>query len=229
MLKSKPIVSFTLFGFNLKYYVGAVENARSIQTLMPEWEMRVYYRSDYILPEYINILAELNVKLINLVDVSLGSVDTAHCPFFWRFLSFLEDTPSIVRDLDSRISYREIQYINNWLNSKKDYFIIRDHPWHSPVPSGLFGIRRKIKAFEDHFVSFINSNELVWGTDQTVLQFYMNDISKEDIYYCGYDYRDNYIPRDDKNFFIGMQIDEHNNPLEPSAIQALNYLKDLNI
>ena len=229
MLKSKPIVSFTLFGSNLKYYVGAVENARSIQTLMPEWEMRIYYRSDNILPEYINILAELNVKLINLIDISLGNVDTAHCPFFWRFLSFLEDTPSIVRDLDSRISHREIQYINSWLNSKKDYFIIRDHPWHSPVPSGLFGIRRKIKAFENHFVSFINSNELVWGTDQTVLQLYINDINKEDIYYCGYDHRDNYIPRDDTNFFIGMQIDEHNNPLVPSAIQALNYLKDLNI
>ena len=71
--------------------------------------------------------------------------------YFWRFLSFFEDTPSIVRDLDSRFSLREVNYINNWVTSGRDYFIIRDHPWHSPVPSGLFGIKRKIDFFEIHF------------------------------------------------------------------------------
>ena len=54
-------------------------------------------------------------------------------------------------------------------------------------------------------------------------------LNKENIFYCGYDDHLNYIPRDDKNFFIGMQIDENDKPLVPSAIQALNYLKDLNL
>lgn len=225
----KPIVSFTLFGNNPKYYVGAIKNTSDIKRLLPEWETRIYYRSDYVLTEYLEILADLGANLIDLIDVKIGGLDSNVCPYFWRFLSFLDDAPSIVRDLDSRFSDREVQYINNWLNTDNDYFIIRDHPWHSPVPSGLFGIKRKIESFETHFNDFIKNNELVWGTDQTILQFYMENIGKENIFYCGYDIQENYIPRDDKNFFIGMQIDEHDNPLEPGAIQALNYLKDINL
>lgn len=225
----KPIVSFTLFGNNLKYYVGAVKNTLDIKNLLPEWETRIYYRSDNVLTEYIDILTNLGVNLIDIKDVKIGGQDSIICPYFWRFLSFLEDTPSIVRDLDSRFSDREVQYINNWLKTDNDYFIIRDHPWHSPVPSGLFGIKRKIDLFEIHFNEFIKNNELVWGTDQTILQFYMENIDKNTIYYCGYDNQENYIPRNDENFFIGMQIDEHGKPLEPGALQALNYLKGINL
>jgi hypothetical protein len=57
----------------------------------------------------------------------------------------------------------------------------------------------------------------------------MENIDKNNIFYCGYDSEENYIHRDNKDFFIGMQIDENDKPLVPSAIQALNYLKDLNL
>ncbi len=225
----RPIVSFTLFGTNMKYYIGAVKNTVEVNSLLPDWEIRIYYHSDFILTEYIKILSELGANLINVKDLTIGGLESIHFPYFWRFLSFLEDTPSIVRDLDSRFSHREVSYINSWLKTDNDYFIIRDHPWHSPVPSGLFGIKRKINLFEEHFNEFIKNNELVWGSDQTILQLYMENIDKNNIFYCGYDSEENYIHRDNKDFFIGMQIDENDKPLVPSAIQALNYLKDLNL
>lgn len=225
----KPIVSFTLFGNNMKYYVGAIKNAEDIKKMLPDWEMRLYYNSNFILNEYLDTLNDLGVNLVDVKDIKLGGLDSLSYPYFWRFLSFLEDTPSIVRDLDSRFSLREIKYINNWIDSGSDYFIIRDHPWHSPVPSGLFGIKRKINSFELYLNEFIKTNELVWGADQTILHLYMLNIDKKDIYYCGYDSVENYIPRDDKNFFIGMQIDENNQPIKPSALQALNYINEIGL
>jgi hypothetical protein len=213
----------------MKYYVGAEKNITEIQNLLPDWEIRIYYHRDSILNGYVEKLTDLGANLIDVCGIKFGEKESTHFPYFWRFLSFLDNTPSIVRDLDSRFSDREVKYINSWINSDKDYFIIRDHPWHSPVPSGLFGIKRKIDLFETHLNEFIKNNELVWGTDQTILQFYMENIDKNTIYYCGYDNQENYIPRNDENFFIGMQIDEHDKPLEPGALQALNYLKGINL
>ena len=133
----KPIVSFTLFGTQMKYYVGAEKNIEDINRFLPDWEVRIYYHKENVLDRYIEKFKNLNVTLVDVDGIRLGGKESIHFPYFWRFLSFLEDTPSIVRDLDSRFSEREVCYIKKWIDSDKDYFIIRDHPWHSPVPSGL--------------------------------------------------------------------------------------------
>jgi hypothetical protein len=57
----------------------------------------------------------------------------------------------------------------------------------------------------------------------------MKNINKEDIYYCGYDIQDNYIPRDDKNFFIGLQLDENDQPIEPTGTHSIRYLNEINL
>jgi hypothetical protein len=75
----------------------------------------------------------------------------------------------------------------------------------------------------------VNNEDLKWGADQEILRIYMEQINEENVFYCGYNDRTNYIPRDNKDFFIGMQIDENDKPLIPGATQALNYLKDLNL
>jgi hypothetical protein len=171
----------------------------------------------------------MGAKMIDVSSFSFGNRPPKDYPFFWRFISFFDDGITISRDLDSRLSEREVEYINRWVQSNKDYFIIRDHPWHSPVPSGLFGIIRKITDFEDHFNSFISSSDLRWGTDQEILHEYMSKISDDNIFYCGYDKPETYIRRDNKNFFIGIQLDEYDNPTKPSGEQCLQYLNDLNL
>jgi hypothetical protein len=188
----------------------------------------IYYNEKNILDGWVEKLSSLGAEMRNITDFSFSDKDTIHYPYFWRFFSFLNDGISIVRDLDSRVSDREVEYINRWLNSECDYFIIRDHPWHSPVPSGLFGIKSKIQEFEDHFINFINTSDLRWGTDQEILHQYMENIDENNIFYCGLDRVDTYIPRNDKNFFIGMQIDENDNPLKPNAEVALSFLAELN-
>lgn len=225
----KPILSFTLFGNLPKYYIGAEKNILQAKQMLPDWEVRIYYSTSNILREYENKLSGLGAKLINVSDFKIGERSAGEFPYFWRFMAFFEDVPVIVRDLDSRLSDREVVYINGWLNSGKDYFIIRDHPWHSPVPAGLFGIKRRINDFQTHFIEFVGKQDLSWGSDQTILQKYMEKIEKNNIYYCGFDDKTNYIPRDDKNFFIGMQVDEKDLPLTPNATTSLKFLSELGL
>lgn len=224
-----PVLSFTLFGSLPKYYIGAEKNLLQAKEMLPDWEVRIYYSKYNILTGYEDKLRNLGANLIDVSDLKIGEKRTNEFPYFWRFMAFFEDVPVIVRDLDSRLSNREINYINGWLNSGKDYFIIRDHPWHSPVPAGLFGIKRKINEFENHFVKFIGTQNLGWGSDQTILHQYMERIDKNNIYYCGFDNTTNYIPRDDENFFIGMQVDENDLPITPNATVSLKFLSELGL
>jgi hypothetical protein len=226
----KSVVAFSLFGYNPKYYVGAEKNIQQVKEMLSDWEVKIYYHDELIIKENIQKLIDLGGTLINVNSMDICNRPLLEYPYFWRFFSFFDDTRTIVRDLDSRFSQREVQYINNWIASNKDYFIIRDHPWHSNVPSGLYGIKKQINTFKDHFVNYINGKDIIkWGDDQEILDLYMKDINKEDIYYCGYDIQDNYIPRDDKNFFIGLQLDENDQPIEPTGTHSIRYLNEINL
>lgn len=225
----EKIISYSLFGEDMKYYVGAEKNIILNNKLLPDWKTVIYYHPEKIRVGYIDKLSNMGAQMIDVTEVRIGNKNSKEYPYFWRFLTFLQNNISLVRDLDSRVSEREVQYIEKWIKSEKDYFVIRDHPWHAPIPSGLFGIKGYKREFEKHFNEFVNKSDLRWGTDQEILYEYMNPISKDDIEYFGYDKPSTYIPRDNENFFIGMQCDENDNPTEPSGVQCLNYLKELKL
>lgn len=225
----KKIISFSLFGDDPKYYVGAEKNITINKELLPDWETVIYYLPEKIKIEYINKLEDLGGILIDVSNKIIGDKTPIEFPFFWRFLTFLNEGIHLVRDLDSRMSDREVEYIRRWEQSDCKYFIIRDHPWHAPAPSGLFGINGKDIDFEHHFHDYVKNNNLVWGTDQDILYQYIQNIDSKNIYYCGFDKPESYIPRIDKNFFIGMQLDENDKPTEPSGVTCLNFLNEINL
>jgi hypothetical protein len=220
-------ISFCLYGNNIKYYEGAIKNAKLINKLLPDWEMVVYYSVNNFISEYELKLSSLGVKLISVDSHPL--IKFVKYPMFWRYFIFLEKGRAIIRDLDSRISNRECQYIDSWEKSKKKYFIIRDHPWHSQVPGGLLGLELDDNKIINFFSEFVKKNPLDWGIDQEMLRIYFNDIKKEEVFYCGFDDNTNYIKRDDLNFFIGIQLDENDNPIDPSATLALKFLNSINL
>jgi hypothetical protein len=225
----KKVISFTLFGSEPKYYIGAEKNIEINKKLLPDWENIIYFHPEMTKIDSVEKLKTMGATLVDVSNITIGGKNSKEFPFFWRFLAFLDNNITIVRDLDSRTSDREVEYINRWLNGNKDYFIIRDHPWHSPIPAGLYGIKGKKNEFEIHFNLFVNSSELKWGTDQDILYDYMKNISRENVEYCGFDVLQTYIPRVNKEFFIGMQLDENDKPTVPSGEVCLNFLKELNL
>jgi hypothetical protein len=225
----KKFLSYSLFGSDLKYYVGAEKNITVNQKLLPNWETLIYFHPGYVREDYIEKLKKLGGFLVDVSNIVVGEKNSLDFPYFWRFLTFLNDGLHLSRDLDSRLSNREVEYIKRWEDSNCKYFIIRDHPWHAVVPSGLFGVRDKDHNFESHFHNYIKNNNLVWGTDQDILYQFIQNVNGSDIFYCGFDKLETYIPRDDKQFYIGIQLDEHDKPTIPSGEQCLKFLIDLNL
>jgi len=220
-------VSFCLYGNDLKYYVGAEKNIELIKKYLPEWTTVIYYSPSNFIKDYEQKLIDLGAKLINVNEIDL--IKFVNYPMFWRYFIIFEKGTAIIRDLDSRISEREATYIKNWEESNKDYFIIRDHPWQSLVPGGLVGLKLKDENIKSFFSDFVQNNGLGWGTDQEMLQTYFHKIDRNNIFYCGFDDHTNYIKRDDLNFFIGIQLNENDEPIIPSATLAIDFLKSMNI
>ena len=96
------VISFSLWGNNPKYTVGAVKNAELAKKVYPGWIPRFYVGS--CVDEKIkNQLIELGSQVIekNVIGDWTG--------MFWRFEAASDPTVDIMisRDCDSRLSERE--------------------------------------------------------------------------------------------------------------------------
>ena len=112
-------ISYSLFGLDYKYYTGAEKNILINQKLLPDWETVIYYHPEMIRNEYIDKLSNMGAKMIDVSSFSFGNRPPKDYPFFWRFISFFDDGITISRDLDSRLSEREVEYIRNDLNERE--------------------------------------------------------------------------------------------------------------
>jgi hypothetical protein len=161
------IISYSLWGNNPKYIVGAKENIELAKEFFPEWKIHLYL-SDKTEFEYDS--SNLEIKYRTQMNHQDGC--------FWRFESCDSDDIVIVRDLDDRLSLRHRFVVDEWLNSDKDIHIIRDHPNHVstfPILAGLFGVRRGIfRGINDLISRWPNKSN--YTTDQIFLKnnFYTN-------------------------------------------------------
>jgi len=215
--------SFSLYGQNPKYNIGAYKNLDQLKTFLPDWSMRLYYHKNSTDLNVVEDLIKNGAIAVDMTDITINEVPSIEFPMFWRFLSFCEDGLSLSRDLDSRISQREVDYIRRWENKDEKIFIIRDHPWHAQSPGGLFGIKNCSNEFKEFFYNFLKTRKFGYNEDQIMLEEFKAKTNST--FYCGYD-NSEYIPRDNKNFFIGMQIDENEAPI---CKYANNHLLSMNL
>ena len=107
-----------------------------------EWTLRVYFQMPKSSPQWDRLC---NLKCsdpqIDICDIeknprfdNLASV----FPLNWRFLPSMDSQVDalFVRDLDSEISEREMAAVEEFLESDKDFHVMRDHPQHGTVILG---------------------------------------------------------------------------------------------
>lgn len=137
------LISFSLYGKDPKYCQGAIENAKLAKHVYPGWITR-YYIDDSVPREVIEALDRLDVELVSMPR-SKGEFGK-----FWRFLVADDNSVArwIVRDVDSRLNYRERRAVDAWIKSGLPFHIIRDHPGHRQPIMGcaLGGIRGAING-----------------------------------------------------------------------------------
>lgn len=134
---AKPkLVSYSLYGNDPRYLNGAVENVRLLKTIFKGWKMRIYFDSS-VPPGLLLFLVDNGVELIDMTESKIKN------KMSWRFLPTQNFSIErfISRDIDARLSEREFFAVQEWIESKKPFHVMRDHPSHTgyTVSGGMWG------------------------------------------------------------------------------------------
>jgi protein O-GlcNAc transferase len=228
----KKVVSFSLYGNDPIYTIGCLKNAEIKNKIMSDWEMWVY--TDNSVDEKItNELTQLGVVLIYTdMDISFGRM--------WRFLPASEDVDYFIsRDTDSRLSMRDVVSTQEWIDSKKSFHIVREHPLghHWWMNAGMWGCKKgSIPDIRGLIMNYSQNSKKIYDKffDQYFLEDVIYPISKNDALihdeFCNMETNSVEIKRDrllDDFAFIGESVDEFDVPRgdQRSPIKKLYYDK----
>jgi hypothetical protein len=206
----KKIISFSLWGDNPKYTIGAIRNAELTPIIFPGWISRFYCG----LSVPTNIIETL--KSLPYTEVIMMDVDGDWSGMFWRFYACDDSDIMLSRDTDSRLSNREKLAVDEWLNSDKDFHIMRDHPYHTTeILGGMWGVRNGlIKNIKTIIDDYVKGN--FWQVDQNFLRekIYPLVVNHSFIHdsYLNYNSNSKKFPSERINKeFIGDTFDENEN------------------
>lgn len=158
------IVSYSLWGNDPKYTVGALRNAQMCREYYPDWIARFYVGKS--VPS--DIVSSL--KAIENTEVVLMEEEGDWTGMFWRFTAADSNDVVVSRDTDCRPSWREVKAVEAWLNSDKDFHIMRDHPYHgTEILGGMWGARNGILLGINQKISEYSKGNF-WQVDQNFLR-----------------------------------------------------------
>jgi hypothetical protein len=209
------VISFSLWGNNPTYTIGAIKNADIAAELFPEWKC-IFYCFSTVPQDTINQLKSKPNTIVRMVD---GEGDNRG--MFNRFYPAEEEGVErmICRDTDSRLSPREVLAVNDWVNKGTDFHIMRDHPYHSiPILGGMWGVvGNKLNGIVQAAKDFLPTSDK--GQDQQFLtKWVWSKISNGYLTTTVHDdiFTNNPFPvgaeRGDKNrgvWFVGQCFDEN--------------------
>jgi hypothetical protein len=148
------VISYSLWGNNPVYTIGAVRNADLAAQLFPEW-VCIFYCFESV-PD--TIVSQLKSRSNCIVRIVKGVGDRKSAVY--RFFPAEEQGVEylICRDTDSRLSPREVLAVNDWIDKGTDFHVMRDHPYHGvPILAGMWGIRGGkvdgIRKYAEEYVS----------------------------------------------------------------------------
>ena len=149
----KKVISFSLYGKQPKYTMGAVANARHANRAYPGWICR-FYVADDVPKGIVSRLLGHGAEVVNMGQ------RFGHEAMFWRLFAAFEPENEIVifRDADSRFTKCELVMVNDWLASGKKFHVMRwDYSHDVSVMGGLWGLRGHISELREPVEKFLES------------------------------------------------------------------------
>lgn len=199
----KKVVSFSVWGSNEMYLTGIQKNFDLIKKYYPDWQMVVYY--DESVPQ----------NRLNNSDITYIKFDQNYNGLCSRFLAFFDADVCLSRDLDSRITEREVHCVNRWLDTNKKILSLKDHPRHingdfRPILGGMVGVRNKFDNEDKQILeSYLKDKQ--WDGDSFYLRDHINKKYKNEILELSF-INDEYLKTTRNENFIGQGYHEDNRP-----------------
>lgn len=202
------IISYSLWGDNPKYTVGAIRNAELASTIYPDWKCKFFIASS--VPK--NIIDQLHSFPNVIIEHKSNLGDWGS--MFWRFETSYDPIIdiSIFRDTDSRLSLREKYAVDEWLISDKTFHIMRDHPFHGfPILGGMWGYKKNSQyPMKELLTSFNIENK--YGTDYDFfIQRLYPVINQDKVTHDPFFEKKPFPTARINKEFVGEVYDEHNN------------------
>lgn len=224
--KETNYLSFSLWGGQTHYTIGAIRNAELAREIYADWRMLVYH-DDTVPKEILSELQRLQVQLVDMTGSPIYGL-------FWRFLAADIDDCShaIFRDTDSRLTPREREAVDEWVTSGNTLHVMRDHPHHQTpfgaeglgILGGMWGIIGGSYPMEAAIRRFIHDQHDRYGIDQTFLQEIYRTFGDSQTVHDEFFERKPYPAERTGYQFIGERIDEHEQPMGDDREALKRYL-----
>jgi hypothetical protein len=219
------IISFSLWGNDPKYNIGAIKNSELANIYYPDWICR-FYVAQNTPKETIRILKlKKNTEVIETNEIGNWKFTLK------RFIPFSEQNVDlfISRDCDSRISAREFYAVNEWANSDKKFHIMKDHPFHGnfPILAGMFGAKKGIVNDINQLINEYKNQNLneEYHFDQIFLLKYIWPKIKDDLIIHDEFFNKKLFPTIRiNNEFVGAIFDENDNQDSAGKQALIEYL-----
>ena len=200
------IISYSLWGTDLKYLVGAQRNA------------------DTPYPFIADLQSRENCEVV--IKPGMGDWKS----MYWRFEPAGESNVDVVisRDTDSRINLREKAAVDEWLASDKGFHIMRDHPWHNfPVLGGMWGAKKGVLPdMKDLINNFAQEDK--YGTDYEFFASLMAARIKDNCMVHDEFFGNRSFPIERQNYeFVGQVFDENENTINEHINVLKAYLNEV--
>jgi hypothetical protein len=215
----KKVISFSLWGDNPIYTIGAIRNAELSKEIYPDWVCRYYIGKST--PK--DIIEKLN-SFDNTEVIEMES-DGDWTGMFWRFYAAGDEDVDvvIVRDCDSRVNIREKEAVDEWLNSDKGFHIMRDHPYHTTeILGGMWGSKKGVVSNIKNLIdTYVKGN--FWQVDQNFLkeQIYPQ-IKNNCLVHDEFFEKKPFPSKRPKNLFVGQAFKENDDFLHIEHIKLIN-------
>jgi hypothetical protein len=214
----KKIISFSLWGDNPIYTIGAIKNTDLAKEIYPDWTCRFYVGKSVPIEIIDSLIKRDNAEVFVMNE---GGDWTG---MFWRFYPASEADVDVMvsRDTDSRLSLREKVAVEEWLSSDKDFHIMRDHPYHATeILGGMWGVRGDLLSNMRQMILDYTKGDF-WQVDQNFLKERVYPLIKSHAYVHDefFEKKSFPAPRETKNF-VGQAYDEEDELLHPEHVAVL--------
>lgn len=181
------IFSYCIYDYDLKYYLGLIENIKIINKYYPDYYVYIYYGTNCL----VNLIEKIVVIFKNIKVFPTNQNGSIN--MLLRYNPILDNDVeiTIVRDADSEVNERDRWCIDNFLNTKNHFYYntIRDNYWNKSKLSGGMTMLCKnninYQKLRDKYIQIINLDNIKknfdYGSDENVLNEYLYPIIKDNL------------------------------------------------